>query len=165
MKLVSSSASPRALVVVAALVVGGACGSSPTGSCYSFNGCGPPCSEPTASQRWLADFAVAPSQIMDVNGTLEATMHVKGQASLLLVPVGANNICPPSATWTSTNPAAASFRDADPSAGSVTEQFGDAVLYGVAPGDTTVHVLVNGIQYDLAYERLNRTISVVHVVP
>jgi len=102
---------------------------------------------------------------MDVNGTLEATMHVKGQASLLLQPVGANNICSPSATWTSTNPAAASFRDADPTAGSVTVQFGDTVLYGVAPGDTAVHVVVNGFRYDLAYGNLNRTINVVHVVP
>jgi hypothetical protein len=74
MRLLSSSSLPKALVVVASLVVEGACGGSPTGSC-GFVGCGTLCSQPTASQRWLADFAVAPSQITDVNGTLEATMQ------------------------------------------------------------------------------------------
>jgi hypothetical protein len=141
-----------------------ACGGSPTGSC-GFEGCGTPCSSPTASQRWTPDFASAASEVAQVNGALEATMHVNEQESLLLLPVGANNICPPPATWTSTNPKAASFKSGDPTAGTVTEQFGDSVLFGIAPGDTTVYVVVDGVRYDLVYANLNEPIRVVHVVP
>lgn len=96
---------------------------------------------------------------------LEAQVRVGGQVSLLLIPVGANNICLPEATWVSTNPGAAGFQSGNPNAGTYTAPYGDAVFHAITPGDTTVYMLVRGVRYELFYVTLQKRIGVIHVAP
>lgn len=141
-----------------------ACGGG--GGCLSFTGCGSACSEPSPSQRWRANFAAAPSAIVDPNAAvLEAQVRVGGQVSLLLLPVGTSNICLPEASWTSTNPSVGGFQNGNPNAGTYTAPFGDAVFFAISPGSTTIYVTVRGVRYDLFYNSLGKPISAVHVVP
>jgi hypothetical protein len=96
---------------------------------------------------------------------LEAQVRVGGQVSLLLLPVGANNVCLPEATWVSTNPSAGGFQSGNPDAGTHTAAHGDAVFHALAPGDTTLYVLVRDVRYELFYVSLRKRIGVIHVLP
>jgi hypothetical protein len=89
---------------------------------------------------------------------------VGGQVSLLLLPVGASNICSPEALWTSTNAGVGGFQNGNPNAGTYTAPFGDAVFFAISPGGTSIYVTVRGVRYDLFYDRLGKPISVIHVV-
>jgi hypothetical protein len=117
--------------------------------------------------EWIANFASAPALILNPDApVLEAQMRVGQQVSLLLVPRGASNVCPPPATWFSTNPSAASFEANNPGAGAVEKPFGNAVLHGIGTGDTQVYVVVYGRRFDIVYNAAgNNRIGVVHVVP
>ena len=160
----SSIATRMASIPLCAALLCVACGGG--GECLSLTGCGPACSQPSPSQRYRANFASAPGAIVDPNAAvLEARVRVGGQEALLLIPVGATNICSSEASWTSTNPSVGGFQSNNPDAGSHTARFGDAVFHAISPGSTSIYATVRGVRYDLFYDRLNKPISVVHVVP
>jgi hypothetical protein len=136
------------------------------GSCLSLTGCGEGCSSPAAGQAWRAVFTAESAAIVDPGApVLEARITVGRAVNLLLVPVGAQNVCSPEATWASTNPGVAAFEAGNPSAGTKVAPFGDAVLHGIAPGSASITVNVAGREYGLYSGRYAKSISVVHVVP